>query len=125
MRRPASTRTLLGWVAVALAGVWIAGTVVLIAGTGEQGAADRAQLFSRAQAALDTGDGARLHELLLDAPDRGFAVDYAERLRAAGSPALLPAGQDRAEVRSGPLLVTLSVTEERGRWYLSLLPPGD
>lgn len=89
MRRPARTRTLLGWIAVAFVGVWIVGTVVLIAAAGERG-----------------------------------ADDYVERLQAAGSPVVLPTGADRVEIRSGPVLVTLSVAEEAGRWYLSLLPPG-
>lgn len=125
MRRPARTRTLLGWIAVAFVGVWIVGTVALIAAAGERGADDPAALFDRAGAALRSpGGGARLHELLLDAPDRGFADDYVERLQAAGSPVVLPTGGDRVEIRSGPVLVTLSVAEEAGRWYLSLLPPG-
>lgn len=125
MRRPARTRTLLGWIAVAFVGVWIVGTVVLIAAAGERGADNPAALFDRAGAALRSPDGgARLHELLLDAPDRGFADDYVERLQAAGSPVVLPTGADRVEIRSGPVLVTLSVAEEAGRWYLSLLPPG-
>ncbi|MBN9793438.1 MULTISPECIES: hypothetical protein [unclassified Pseudonocardia] len=127
MRRPARTRTLLGWIAVAFVGAWIVGTVTLIAAAGERGADDRAALYERGGAALRTpdGGGARLHELLLDAPDRGFVDDYVERLQAAGSPAVLPTGPDRVEVRSGPVLVTLSVTEEAGRWYFSLLPPGE
>ncbi|GAA4983304.1 hypothetical protein WHI96_12195 [Pseudonocardia tropica] len=126
MRRPARTRTLLGWIAVAFVGAWIVGTVTLIAAAGERGADDRAALHDRGTDALRAPDGgARLHELLLDAPDRGFVDDYVERLQAAGSPAVLPVGPDRVEVRSGPVLVTLSVTEEAGRWYFSLLSPGE
>ena len=40
MRRPARTRTLLGWIAVAFVGAWIVGTVTLIAAAGERGADD-------------------------------------------------------------------------------------
>ena len=117
-------RRALSWLAVGFLAVWIGGTVVAIAATGERGAADRAVLTERATSALREGDGDRLHELLLDAPDREFTEDYVTRLRAAGTPALTGTGPDSVEVRSGAVLATLSVTEENGRWYLSLLPPG-
>lgn len=121
--RSSRTRRAVSWFAVAFLAVWIGGTVVGISTGGEHGADDRAALTERATAALRDGDGERLHELLLDAPDRGFAEDYASRMRAAGTPALTATGPDTAEVRAGALRATLSMTEDDGRWYLSLLPP--
>lgn len=122
-RSSSRTRRAVSWIAVAFLAVWIGGTVLMISTGGERGAGDRAALTERATAALRDGDGERLHELLLDAPDRDFAEDYAARLRAAGTPAVTATGPGTAEVRSGALHVTLSITEDDGRWYLSLLPP--
>ncbi|ANY09620.1 hypothetical protein AFB00_29095 [Pseudonocardia sp. HH130630-07] len=116
---------MLSWLAVAFLTVWIGVVVFSIATGGERGAPDRAALLGQATAALQDGDGARLHELLLDAPDTGFSDDYASRLRAAGRPEPVPAGPDAVEFRSGQVRTVLSVTEEGGRWYLSLLPPGE
>lgn len=118
-------RVVLSWALVAFVVFWIAGTAVTIVASGERGADDADVLISRARAALTDGDGARLHELVLDAPDRGFTDDYADRLRAAGEPVLTRTRPDTVEVRSGPLLATLSVTEQNDRYYLSLLPAGE
>lgn len=125
MTRPSRRRVALSAAVAGFLAFWVLGTVVTIAATGERGADDVDALTTRARAALAEGDGARLHELVLDAPDRGFTDDYAERLRAAGEPVLTRTRPDTVEVRSGPLLVTLSVTEENGRFYLSLLPAGE
>ncbi|MFP5068233.1 hypothetical protein ACLFMI_00975 [Pseudonocardia nantongensis] len=122
MSRPSRRRIALSLAAAGFMAFWIIGTAATILAGGERGADDDAALLARAEAALRAGDGARLHELLLDAPDRDFTDDYAERLRAAGDPVLTRTGPDALEIRSGPRLATLSVTEENGRWYLSLLP---
>ncbi|MEQ3550019.1 hypothetical protein WIS52_06010 [Pseudonocardia nematodicida] len=118
-------RTLFAGLAFAVLAVWIGGTFVAIVLAPGRGAEDPASLGTRAAEALRDGDGNRFHDLLLDAPDREFSQDYAQRLRALGVPELAPTGPETAEIRSGPYRTTLSVTEENGRWYLSLLPPGD
>ncbi|MFP5021524.1 hypothetical protein [Pseudonocardia phyllosphaerae] len=123
--RPSRRRRALSWLAVAFMAFWIIGTVVTITAQGERGADDRASLVARAGAALHDGDGSRLHELLEDSPDRGFSDDYASRLRAAGTPVVHETPADTLEIRSGPVLTSLSIMQKEGRWYLSLLPPGE
>lgn len=113
----------LGWAAVVFVGVWVGGVAVLIPATGHGGATDRTALLAEATAALRDGDAAALHDLLLDAPDSGFSADYVTRIREAGSPDIVGAGPGAVEVRAGGVRSTLSVTEQDGRWYLSLLPP--
>lgn len=103
--------------------VWIAGTVGAIAASGERGAGSEAELMTRAADALRAGDAAAFDEVLLEGADQGFAEDYVTRLRAAGTPEVVRDGPGAAQVRSGALVTTLSVAEERDRWYLSLLPP--
>lgn len=109
--------------AAALVAVWIVGTVAAIAASGERGAGSEAELVTRATDALRAGDASAFDEVLLDGADHGFAEDYVGRLRAAGTPGVVADGSGRAEIRSGTLVTGLSVTEDRGRWYLSLLPP--
>ncbi|MBN9738891.1 MULTISPECIES: hypothetical protein [unclassified Pseudonocardia] len=123
-QRRGRRRTLLSWFAAVFVAVWIGGVAVLIASTGDRGADDPASLVERATAVLRAGDGDGLHELLLDAPESSFSEDYAARVRAAGTAELTSSGPDGVEIRSGAVHTTLSVTEEGGRWYLSLLPPG-
>ncbi len=121
--RAPTRREYLPLLAVALLAVWIIGTFTAIAASGERGADSAQDLITRGGAALRGGDAATFGELLLDGADSGFARDYLDRLTAAGSPTLSRTGPGSAEIRSGRLLVTLSVTQEQGRWYLSLLPP--
>lgn len=104
--------------------VWIVATVTAIAATGERGATSEAELLARASEALRAGDAPAFGEVLLDGADRDFTGEYVARLRAAGTPEVVREGPGAAVVRSGAVTATLSVTEERGRWYLSLLPPG-
>lgn len=117
-------RVCLPLLAAAFMAVWIIGTVAAIAASGERGAASREELFARASDALRAGDPAAFDEVLLDGADRSFAVDYVDRLTAAGRPELVATGPDAAEIRSGRVVATVSVAEEHERWYLSLLPPG-
>jgi hypothetical protein len=124
-RRRGRRRTLLSWFAAVFVLVWIGGVVAVIASSGERGADDPRSLTDRVTTVLRAGDGPGLHELLLDAPESSFSQDYATRMRAAGTPELTAAGPGTVEIRSGAVHTTLSVTEESGRWYLSLLPPGD
>lgn len=116
-------RMYLPMLAVALLAVWILGTFITIAATGERGADSAQDLVARANTALHDGDAEAFGELLLDGADAGFARDYLDRLTAAGRPELSRTGEDAAQVRSGRVLVTLSIAQEQGRWYLSLLPP--
>ncbi|MET0190917.1 MAG: hypothetical protein ABW212_18085 [Pseudonocardia sediminis] len=118
-------RLYLPMLAVAFLAVWIIGTFTTIAATGERGADSERDLFDRGSVALQEGDAPAFGELLLDGSDSGFARDYVDRLTAAGRPELTRTGADAAEIRSGRVVVTLSVTQERDRWYLSLLPPAN
>ena len=120
-RRRTAYRPLL---AACLVAVWVAATVAAITATGERGAGSEAELVTRASEALRSADGAAFDELLLDGPERDFAEDYVGRLRAAGTPEVVRERPGVAVVRSGAVATTLSITEQRGRWYLSLLPPG-
>ena len=117
-------RMFLPALAAAFVTAWILGTTVTIATSGERGAQTEQSLYSRASAALREGDPAAFGELLLDGADSEFAADYVERLTAAGRPELVRTGPDTADIRSGRLVTTLSVTREQERWYLSLLPAG-
>ncbi|MDQ4115711.1 MAG: hypothetical protein M3235_01985 [Actinomycetota bacterium] len=110
--------------AAGIVAVWIVATVAAIAASGERGADTETELVTRASDALRAGDGAAFDEVLLDGADEGFAEDYVGRLRAAGTPELVRERPGVAVARSGQVATTLSITEERGRWYLSLLPPG-
>lgn len=122
--RVPTRREYLPLLAVAVLAVWIIGTFTAIAADGERGAGSAQDLIARGSTALRDGDAAAFGELLLDGPDSDFARDYVERLTAAGSPTLSRTGPDAAEIRSGRVLVTLSVAQEEDRWYFSLLPPG-
>ncbi|TCK22584.1 hypothetical protein [Pseudonocardia endophytica] len=102
---------------------WIAGVGIAIAASGERGAGSEAELVTRASDALRAGDASAFDEVLLDGADRAFAGDYVDRMRAAGTPEVVREGPGVAVVRSGTVATTLSITEERDRWYLSLLPP--
>lgn len=119
-RRRTAYRPLL---AAGVVAIWIVGTVAAIAATGERGADTEAELITRAADALRAGDPTAFDEVLLDGADHDFTADYVARLRAAGEPEVVRDGPGAAEVRSGAVVTTLSVTEQRGRWYLSLLPP--
>jgi len=119
-RRRKAYRPLL---AAGFVAIWIVGTAAAIAATGERGAGSEAELLTRASDALRAGDAAAFDEVLLDGADQAFARDYVKRLRAAGTPEVVRERPGVAVVRSGPVATTLSVTEERGHWYLSLLPP--
>ncbi len=110
--------------AAGIVAVWILATVAAIAASGERGADTETELVTRASDALRAGDGAAFDEVLLDGADEDFAEDYVGRLRAAGTPELVRERPGVAVARSGQVATTLSITEERGRWYLSLLPPG-
>ncbi|MBW0105403.1 hypothetical protein [Pseudonocardia sp. KRD291] len=121
--RVPTRRQYLPLLAAALLAVWIGGTFAAIAANGERGAGSAQELIARGSTALRDDDVAAFDELLLDGPDSDFARDYVERLNSAGSPTLSRTGPDAAEIRSGRLLVTLSLAQEEDRWYLSLLPP--
>lgn len=110
--------------AAAFVAVWIIATVAAIAASGERGATSESELVVRASEALRAGDAPAFDEVLLDGADQDFAEDYVARMRAAGTPEVVRERPGVAVVRSGAVTTTLSVTEERGRWYLSLLPPG-
>lgn len=110
--------------AAAFVAVWIIATVAAIAASGERGATSESELVVRASEALRAGDAPAFDEVLLDGADQDFAEDYVTRMRAAGTPEVVRERPGVAVVRSGAVTTTLSVTEERGRWYLSLLPPG-
>lgn len=110
--------------AAAFVAVWIIATVAAIAASGERGATSESELVVRASEALRAGDAPAFDEVLLDGADQDFAEDYVARVRAAGTPEVVRERPGVAVVRSGAVTTTLSVTEERGRWYLSLLPPG-